>query len=79
MVERTSTGEAPWTLVEANDKNFARVKILRTLCQRLEAALADSNARAKAIPAGKKSKPPAPAKKPPKQNKTKTAKPDKPK
>jgi polyphosphate:AMP phosphotransferase len=40
MVERTSTGESPWTLVEANDKNYARVKILRTLCQRLEAALA---------------------------------------
>lgn len=39
MVERTSTGEAPWTLVEANDKNYARVKILRTLCQRLESAL----------------------------------------
>ena len=31
--------ESPWTLVEANDKNFARVKILRTLCHRLEAAL----------------------------------------
>ncbi|WP_114971936.1 polyphosphate:AMP phosphotransferase [Rhodoferax ferrireducens] len=39
MVERTSTGHAPWTLVEANDKNYARVKILRTLCQRLEAEL----------------------------------------
>lgn len=39
MVERTSTGEAPWTLVEANDKNYARVKILRTLCLSLEAAL----------------------------------------
>jgi AMP-polyphosphate phosphotransferase len=39
MVERTSTGEAPWTLVEANDKNHARVKILRTLCERLEQAL----------------------------------------
>jgi len=39
MVERTSTGEAPWTLVEANDKNYARVKILRILCERLEAAL----------------------------------------
>jgi polyphosphate kinase 2 (PPK2 family) len=37
MVERTSTGNAPWTLVEANNKNFARVKILRTLCERLEA------------------------------------------
>jgi len=37
MVERTSTGAAPWTLVEANDKNHARVKVLRTLCERLEA------------------------------------------
>ena len=39
MVERTSTGEVPWTLVESNDKNYARVKILRTVCERLEAAL----------------------------------------
>ena len=39
MVERTSTRQAPWTLVEANDKRFARIKILRTLCQQLEAAL----------------------------------------
>lgn len=39
MVERTSTGNAPWTLVEANDKNYARVKILRTLCERIEAEL----------------------------------------
>jgi polyphosphate kinase 2 (PPK2 family) len=39
MVERTSTGNAPWTLVEANDKNYARVKILRVLCQRIEAEL----------------------------------------
>jgi len=39
MVDRTSTGSAPWTLVEANDKNFARVKVLRTLCQRIAAAL----------------------------------------
>jgi polyphosphate:AMP phosphotransferase len=39
MVDRTSTGNAPWTLVEANDKNYARVKILRTLCERLEVEL----------------------------------------
>jgi hypothetical protein len=25
--------------VESNDKNFARVKVLRTLCERIEAAL----------------------------------------
>lgn len=32
MVERTSTSVAPWTLVEANDKPFARIKILETIC-----------------------------------------------
>jgi polyphosphate kinase 2 (PPK2 family) len=40
MVDRTSTEIAPWTLVEANDKRFARVKILRTLNDALEAAFA---------------------------------------
>ena len=39
MVDRTSTGNAPWTLVEANDKNYARVKILQTLCELLEVEL----------------------------------------
>jgi polyphosphate:AMP phosphotransferase len=39
MVDRTSTEIAPWTLVEANDKNFARIKVLKTLCDRIEAAL----------------------------------------
>ena len=39
MVDRTSTDIAPWTLVEANDKRFARAKVLRTICQRLDAEL----------------------------------------
>jgi polyphosphate:AMP phosphotransferase len=39
MVDRTSTGLAPWTLVEANDKKYARVKVLKTVCERLEQAL----------------------------------------
>ena len=39
MVERTSTAAAPWTLVEANDKRHARVKVLETCCDTLEAAL----------------------------------------
>jgi polyphosphate:AMP phosphotransferase len=47
MVQRTSTGNAPWTLVEANDKNYARVKILQTLCERMEAALAAAPGAAK--------------------------------
>jgi len=39
MVERTSTRHAPWTLVEGNDKNFARIKVLETACARLREAL----------------------------------------
>ncbi|MDQ5959862.1 MAG: AMP-polyphosphate phosphotransferase [Pseudomonadota bacterium] len=39
LVERTSTGRSPWTLVEANDKNHARVKVLKTLCERVERVL----------------------------------------
>lgn len=39
MVERTSTDYAPWTLVESNDKYFARVKVITTLCDRIEAYL----------------------------------------
>ncbi len=39
MLDRTSTEIAPWTLVESEDKAFGRIKILRTLCARLEAAL----------------------------------------
>ncbi|MCP2071181.1 UNVERIFIED_ORG: polyphosphate:AMP phosphotransferase [Pseudomonas lini] len=38
MVDRTSTEISPWTLVEANDKRWARVKVLRTLNDALEAA-----------------------------------------
>ncbi|MBS3935173.1 MAG: polyphosphate:AMP phosphotransferase [Sulfuritalea sp.] len=53
MVDRTSTGQAPWTLVEANDKAYARVKILRTLCERLEAALSTAPAPPDANFAGK--------------------------
>lgn len=39
MVERTSTEAAPWTLVEANNKYFARIKILKTICKAIEARL----------------------------------------
>ncbi|HMW17980.1 MAG TPA: polyphosphate:AMP phosphotransferase [Accumulibacter sp.] len=39
MIDRTSSGTAPWTIVEANDKYFARVKVLRTICERLEKEL----------------------------------------
>lgn len=35
MVERTSTEYAPWHLIEANDKNYARVKSLHIFSERL--------------------------------------------
>ena len=35
MIERTSTRAAPWTVVEGNDKYFARLKVLKTLCDSL--------------------------------------------
>jgi polyphosphate kinase 2 (PPK2 family) len=38
MLERTSTEYCPWSMVEANDKRYARVKVLRTLCERLKQA-----------------------------------------
>jgi polyphosphate:AMP phosphotransferase len=39
MVIRTSTESAPWTLVEAEDKHFARIKVLSTIVERLDQAL----------------------------------------
>ena len=39
MVNRTSTADAPWTLVAGNDKPHARIEILKTFCERLEAEL----------------------------------------
>ena len=39
MVDRTSTSIAPWTLVEANNKYHARIKVLKTICRALEEAL----------------------------------------
>jgi polyphosphate:AMP phosphotransferase len=39
MIERTSVHGAPWTLVEADDKNYARIKVLKTVAQALEQAV----------------------------------------
>ena len=47
MVDRTSTEISPWTLVEANDKRWARVKVLRTINQALEEAFRKSDKKAK--------------------------------
>jgi polyphosphate kinase 2 (PPK2 family) len=39
MVDRTSTDVAPWHLIEANDKKWARVRVLEVVCEALEKAL----------------------------------------
>jgi polyphosphate kinase 2 (PPK2 family) len=39
MLSRTSTAAAPWTVVEADDKLYARVKVLKTLADAVEGAL----------------------------------------
>jgi len=40
MLLRTDRGEAPWTLVESHDREYAEVKILATLVKALEERLA---------------------------------------
>lgn len=39
MIERTSTGQAPWILVPAEDKRWARVEVLRAVGKRLRKEL----------------------------------------
>ena len=39
MIARNSTEYAPFTLIEAEDKRYARIKVLETVCERLEHAL----------------------------------------
>lgn len=38
MVARTSTSFAPWHLVPANSKRFARIRVLKTVCKALKKA-----------------------------------------
>ena len=47
LVDRTSTEISSWTLVEANDKRWARVKVLRTINEALEAAFEKSDKKRK--------------------------------
>ena len=39
IIQHTSTLVAPWTLVEGDDKRYARIKVISTLCQTLQEAL----------------------------------------
>ncbi len=39
MVANTDTAEAPWLLIEGNDKRYARIKALSSYCDRLQLAI----------------------------------------
>ncbi|SEL85824.1 Polyphosphate kinase 2, PPK2 family [Blastococcus sp. DSM 46786] len=39
MLERTDTPVAPWHVIPADDKRWARVAVVRTVCEAVEAAL----------------------------------------
>ena len=39
MLERTSTHYAPWTVVEATDRRFRRVRIFQTICEAMQSGL----------------------------------------
>jgi AMP-polyphosphate phosphotransferase len=41
MLERTDTPAAPWHVVAAEDKRWARVDVVRTVCEAMEKAMAD--------------------------------------
>ena len=48
-IQKTDTDYAPWTIIEAEDKEFSAAKIATTVVQRLEEAIRDYDAR-KQIP-----------------------------
>ena len=43
MIQYTSTRTAPWVLVEGNSKQFARLKVLETVIDHLQARLGSVN------------------------------------
>ena len=42
MLRKTSTENAPWFIIESNDKKYARIKALRIVTEALEKAIEDS-------------------------------------
>ena len=46
MLIRTSTANAPWIVVEGNDKYYARLKVLRTVVEAIEERIKTGGRRA---------------------------------
>ena len=45
VLQRTHTTYAPWTVVEANDKEYARIKVLQTVIDAMEKRLGTTGTR----------------------------------
>ncbi len=45
MLEKTSTENAPWYIIESNDKKYARIKVLKILVRALEKACEEKYSR----------------------------------
>jgi polyphosphate kinase 2 (PPK2 family) len=72
MLLKTSTVTAPWTVVEGNSKDYARVKVLQTLVEKLSVELDfDPYGQPEAAIAGKSGKTDGAGKKKKKKNKDK--------
>ena len=41
MIEKTSTENAPWYIIESNDKKYARIKALKIVTETLEKACSE--------------------------------------
>jgi AMP-polyphosphate phosphotransferase len=52
MLERTSAPGAPWVVVEAEDKRWARVRVLETTVEHIERGLADRGLAVPPTPEG---------------------------
>ena len=41
MIQKTSTVSMPWTIIEGNDKLYARAKVMQNVCDALQVAVSD--------------------------------------
>ena len=52
MLERTDHKAAPWELVEADSKKYARVKVVETVVERMEAGMRAQGVEPPRLPSG---------------------------
>lgn len=43
VIEKTDSGHAPWTIIEATNKNFAKIKIFNTIIDAIDTMISDTD------------------------------------